>query len=438
VSDDLEPGRLIADRFEIVSLVGRGGMASVYEARDTVLGRVVAIKVFTVDTSDDQARLESEVRLLSGLNHPNLVTVHDASITSDQTGGHSFLVMELVSGRTLRDANAAAPLSPGTVASVTADVAEALSVVHAAGIVHRDVKPSNILLEPSPRSAAGVRGKLADFGIAHTMGSTRVTATGMVVGTAAYLSPEQAEGRDVTPASDIYALGLVTLELLKGEMEYPGGIAESLAARLARDPVVPDTLPADWASLLKEMLARDPMARPTADEVARRSALIAAEPAAAADAAASQTEPAPTELMPTELMPTGDEPTKVLPAAIAAAVPGSDVSATSERTRVLTAAAATSPVEKRRHPARLALIVAAAVVLVIVIVALSQIRPPAAPAGPSTKPLTSQTPAPTTSVVSTVPTPVVTPTQPVPPGKGNGPGKHPGKPGPGNGHGKKP
>ena len=411
MAEDLTPGQMLADRFEIISLVGRGGMASVYEARDTVLGRVVAIKVFAVDTSDDRARLESEVQLLSGLNHPHLVTVHDARISADPADGPSFLVMEFVTGQTLREANSGSPLTATAIATVASNIAEALSVVHQAGIVHRDVKPANILLEPGAAGGTGVRAKLADFGIAHTMGSTRLTATGMVIGTAGYLSPEQAEGRDVTSASDIYALGLVLLESLKGQAEYPGGVAESLAARLARDPAIPESLSAEWSSLLGEMLARDPASRPTAAAVARRSALIAA----AGPEGDAGTQDAPTMLLPTELAPT-----ELAPAARTADIP----------TRVLTAAATAPPKARRRHPVRIGVIIAVIVALAVIAIVLTQTRfPSTVPAGPSPGASRSPTPIATTSVTPTVPAPVKTK------GNGKGPGKGPGK---GHGPGKHP
>ena len=137
MSEDPMLGRVLADRFEIESLVGRGGMASVYRARDTVLDRVVAVKLFAVDTSEDRARLESEVRLLSRLNHPNLVTVHDAHLAIGPHDGPSFLVMELVSGESLREAIATAGISGETIAVVASGIGEALHIVHEAGIVHR-------------------------------------------------------------------------------------------------------------------------------------------------------------------------------------------------------------------------------------------------------------------------------------------------------------
>ncbi|MDQ1551929.1 MAG: eukaryotic-like serine/threonine-protein kinase, partial [Actinomycetota bacterium] len=165
MSEDPMLGRVLSDRFEVVSLIGRGGMASVYQALDTVLDRVVAIKLFTVDTSEDRARLESEVRLLSGLNHPNLVTVHDAHLAVGADDGPSFLVMEFVGGNTLSESIAMSAVSGELIVTVASGIGEALHVVHEAGIVHRDVKPANILIEIDAPTVSGLRAKLADFGV---------------------------------------------------------------------------------------------------------------------------------------------------------------------------------------------------------------------------------------------------------------------------------
>ncbi|MDQ1545187.1 MAG: eukaryotic-like serine/threonine-protein kinase, partial [Actinomycetota bacterium] len=301
MSEDPMLGRVLADRFEIVSLIGRGGMASVYQALDTLLDRIVAIKVFAVDTSEDRARLESEVRLLSGLNHPNLVTVHDAHFAVGADDGPSFLVMEFVSGKTLRESIATSVVSGDLIVAVASGIGEALHVVHEAGIVHRDVKPANILIEVDAPTTNGARAKLADFGVAHSLGSSHLTATATVIGTAAYLSPEQAAGAAITSASDIYSLGLVLLECFTGQMEYPGTAAESLAARLGRDPEIPPALPAGWSALLRAMLARDPAARPTALQVARQSAVLGSELAAIYPGSRAESDEVPkTRVMPVE------------------------------------------------------------------------------------------------------------------------------------------
>ena len=420
MSDDLV-GRTLANRFEIVSLVGQGGMASVYEAHDIVLDRIVALKLFTLDAPEDRSRLEIEVRMLSRLNHPNLVTVHDAHIASGADDGPSFLVMEFVRGKSLRDAASGRQFSAAEIATVAADIASALSVVHDAGIVHRDVKPANILIEQTGSGAPGLRAKLADFGIAHAIGSTRLTAVGTVIGSAAYLSPEQAEGADVTTASDIYSLGLVLLELWKGMREYPGPMAESLAARLSRDPLLPDSLPADWSSLLERMLAREPGSRPAAATVVRAVGKIS-DPGSG-DASESATALMPTALLPTALLAASELPDPAAGAAPTAAQPPASSQLTLAMDQPTQAAAA------RSHATGIRIAVAAAIVLVVVVVVLAlQLKAPA-----SVTPAPSESSTSTSSPIPAQSTPPAQPTPPAPPGKGNGHDKGPGK-GPGKNH----
>jgi serine/threonine protein kinase len=177
---------------------------------------------------------------------------------------------------------------------IGAGVADALAYVHGLGIIHRDIKPANILLVQI-RPGEPLRPKLTDFGIARIADATRLTATGTMVGTAAYLSPEQALGKPLSPASDIYSLGLVLLECIKGTVEYPGGAVESAVARLHRAPEIPEDLPKEWADLIGSMTAVEPLERPAAADIetALRQALVS---------------PAST---PGELVP---ETTRVLPA----------------------------------------------------------------------------------------------------------------------------
>jgi serine/threonine protein kinase len=238
----------VLDRYELGDVIGVGGMARVHRARDTVLDRDVAVKVFRADLDDEaEARAQQEMQTLAKLSHPSLVEVHDA--------GPGYLVMELVEGPTLATATSVDLLSVG------AAVAEALAYVHAQGVVHRDVKPANILL---PETGA----KLTDFGIARVLDGARHTSTGLTVGTAPFLAPEQVTGDPVTPATDVYALGLVLLECLTGKREYDGPPVEAALARLTRRPHIPDTLAEPWPGLLAAMTSRMPSMRPTAAEVA--------------------------------------------------------------------------------------------------------------------------------------------------------------------------
>lgn len=264
-------GDVLDQRYELCRTLGEGGMGVVYHARDRSLGRDVAVKVFR-DGATDLERSASETKLLASLNHPALVTLFDANVSGD---GPRYIVMEYVDGPTLHARLKKAPLSPTAVGAIARDLGEALHVVHAAGIVHRDIKPANVLLRTSGVAGREFHAKLADFGIAYLIDSTRITTPGMVIGSAAYLSPEQLTGSTPGPASDIYALGLVLLEALTGtrgfEQDSPH---ESAIARLSQQPVIPSTVGHEWGALLEAMTARDPDARPTALEVAARAASI--------------------------------------------------------------------------------------------------------------------------------------------------------------------
>lgn len=268
----------LGGRYQLGEVIGRGGMASVYTAKDLNLRRNVALKLFAPQSADpdELRRQEAEIELLATLNHPSLVTLFDAGTdTRIPDEPRPFLTMELVDGQDLRTRIRHSPLPLDELAVVGAGIADALAYVHGLGILHRDIKPANILLVPV-RPGEPLRPKLTDFGIARIIDGTRLTATGTMVGTAAYLSPEQARGADLGPASDIYSLGLVLLECLKGEVEYPGSAVESAVARLHRAPAIPDAVPAEWARLIRAMTALDPLDRPSAAELetALRVALV--------------------------------------------------------------------------------------------------------------------------------------------------------------------
>ncbi|MHA7262703.1 serine/threonine-protein kinase [Arthrobacter sp. TMN-37] len=262
---------LLAERYQTTDLLGVGGAASVYRALDRNLQREVAVKVFNPTTADDDdyRRQHTETLLLSTLNHPGLVTLHDAGLHQDEDGRTTgFLVMELVDGEDLRRLLKKGPLAPAAVAQVGADLADALAYIHSHGVVHRDVKPANILMFHSGENDTRLYPKLTDFGIARMVDATMATAVGATIGTANYLSPEQAESGEIDEHSDIYSLGLVLLECLTGEKAFPGPVVEAALARLLRDPEVPEWLGGDWAGLLSRMTARNPADRPDAHEVA--------------------------------------------------------------------------------------------------------------------------------------------------------------------------
>jgi serine/threonine protein kinase len=264
VADD-EPTRavpsaaVIAKRYRLEELVARGGTAEVWRATDTSLDRVVALKLVTAAHDDSSARAADEAKTLAQLSHPSLVQVYDAGTDAS---GRPWVVMEFIDGRTLADGIRSGPQPTERIAQIGIAVADALAHVHARGMVHRDVKPANVLLG----SDGAV--KLTDFGIARLVDAARVTSTGLMVGTASYLSPEQVQGADVGPPTDVYSLGLVLLEALTGVREYDGPAVEAAMARLSRDPDVPATLGPSWVPLLQAMTSRQAEDRPTAAEVA--------------------------------------------------------------------------------------------------------------------------------------------------------------------------
>ena len=301
-SGPIEPGDLLAGRYRIQELIGEGGMADVYRAEDTALGRTVAIKVIRgqTDTPGHLERVRSETTILASMSHPSLVTLFDAHLGEQ---GQGYLVMEYIDGPTLRDLIARGPVDAAEVAAMTAELAEALHAVHDAGIVHRDIKPSNVILAPSPLPGRQFRPKLADFGIAYLLDSTRLTTPGMLIGTAAYLAPEQVRGQQPAPPADIYALGLVALEAITGQRAYPNAAGhEAIAMRLTVAPTVPDSLDPGWKRLLTAMTATDPALRPTSLEVAVAASALIAPPGA-------------TGL--TAVLPVADQPTEALPGAAA-------------------------------------------------------------------------------------------------------------------------
>lgn len=268
----IAPGELLGGRYELRSLLGVGGMAEVYRARDLRLNRDVAVKLFDDRTLDDPltlTRARAETRIMARLSHPHLVGLYDAHFPEAGTPvrfrgarPRAYLVMELVSGPVLSAAIRDLPMPPREVAQVGAGLAAALAYVHSAGVVHRDLKPANVLL-----SADGTA-KLADFGIAVLGEDSRHTSTGVIVGTAGYLAPEQIRGGPATTASDVHALGLVLLECLTGQREYLGTGVQSAVARLHRPPALPADLPVGWPELLMGLTDDDPDRRPSAAQAA--------------------------------------------------------------------------------------------------------------------------------------------------------------------------
>ncbi|HET9516411.1 MAG TPA: protein kinase [Actinoplanes sp.] len=258
----------IGGRYRVDSRLGGGGMADVYEAYDEVLDRPVAVKLLRgIDDAGAARRFAEEIRLTARVNHRNIVALYDAG----EHDGSPFLVLERVTGGTLAGEMAAGPMEPTRVANMGEQLASALSHAHAAGIVHRDVKPTNILL------TADGSVRLADFGIAVTATATRLTVTGTIAGSAGYVSPEQVLGSGAGAPSDVYALGLVLLECLTGAPPWSGTTVEVALARVSSDPYLPPDLPEAWRTLLRAMTARAPEQRPSIDLVGHALSKLAVD-----------------------------------------------------------------------------------------------------------------------------------------------------------------
>ncbi|MGT2424812.1 serine/threonine-protein kinase [Amnibacterium kyonggiense] len=261
--------RLLDGRYRLGPVIGAGGMGAVHRAHDVRLGRDVAVKLLPAGAgAADCERLRREVEYLGAVQHPNLVAILDGGADLDGgarggRGGVAWFAMELVAGPDLRTLlRERGPMDGAGMRRLLAGVAGALAAMHAAGLVHRDVTPSNIMLTADP--FARWEAKLTDLGIARRVVSARLTDAGRVVGTAAYLSPEQAVGGEVGPPTDVYSLALVAVEALTGATPFPGSAVESATARLLRPPALPADLDPAWRDLLLAATATDPAERPAA------------------------------------------------------------------------------------------------------------------------------------------------------------------------------
>ncbi|HEX5190333.1 MAG TPA: serine/threonine-protein kinase, partial [Streptosporangiaceae bacterium] len=279
---------LLGGRYELQDRIGTGGFSEVWRAHDEVLDRPVAIKLLDAKYARDPealARFRSEAHNAGCLSHGNIARVYDFGEPDAQQPG--FLVMELVDGPSLAGVLAAGPLSPAATMDIIAQAAAGLHEAHSRGLVHRDVKPGNLLLAPG-----GV--KVADFGISHAIDSATLTSTGIIVGSPGYVAPERASGARATPASDLYALGVVAYECLTGAPPFTGTGLEVALAHVNRPfPELPGHVPWQVAAFVFDLTSKDPALRPPdAAAVAERaaglrdclaSAVGASDPASRAD-----------------------------------------------------------------------------------------------------------------------------------------------------------
>jgi tRNA A-37 threonylcarbamoyl transferase component Bud32 len=249
---------VLGDRYTLLEVLGDGGMARVYLAHDNVLDRDVALKVLRGHYADDEAfveRFRREAKNAASLNHPSIVQVYDQGRTED---GTYYIAMEYVPGGTLKERILReGPLDPREAAEIASRVAQALRSAHGRGIVHRDIKPQNVLLTASGGA------KVADFGIARAASSKTMTETNLVLGTAAYMSPEQVRGERVGPASDLYSLGVVLYEMLTGEQPHRADDPIATAMKHLGDPPrhpreVNPAVPEDMDVLVVRLLSKEP------------------------------------------------------------------------------------------------------------------------------------------------------------------------------------
>jgi eukaryotic-like serine/threonine-protein kinase len=432
--------RVLAGRYELGEVIGRGGMSTVYRARDLSLDRVVAVKVAMDPLLERDpvyaARFKREARAAAAISHPSAVTVFDAG--SD--GPTRYIVMECVEARNLAEIlREEKPLEPARAARIAEQIADALAAAHAAQIVHRDIKPGNVMV------ASGDRVKVLDFGIARTPDAVTLTQTASVLGTAPYMSPEQAMGQPADARSDIYSLGCVLYEMLTGKPPFMADVAAAVLhqhvrvpARSPRElnPAVPPALDA----LVLQMLAKDPGDRPqTAGEVRDRLAnfetdtqtqpTAATEVLAAAAAAVPQmatvpqaATPAPDPTAPTRAIPPRRSPSRapwVLLGAIALLLLGAAVAyalaSGGSSNSGSSGSAPAAPPRSSSHPTTSSS-------------SQSASTPSTSTSTPSSSSSTS-TSTTTTTVTTTATTPSTT-TTPLPPGQGGTPpgkakkGKH--------------
>lgn len=368
--------RILAGRYRLDEIIGRGGMSTVYRGTDLALDRVVAVKVALDPLAEDNpvyvARFKREAHAAAALNHPGIVTIYDAGTD----GATRFIVMECVRGRSLaeilRDER---PVEPARAARIGADVADALSAAHAAGIVHRDIKPGNVMVADDGAV------KVLDFGIARTEDAVTITQTALVLGTAPYMSPEQALGQPADARSDIYSLGCVLYEMLTGEPPFmadvPAGVMHQHVRVAPRPPVsLNPAIPPALNALVLQMLAKSPDERPqTASEVRDRLREVVAQPSTplavppsspAEDAVAGEAAVPPPASTIREAAPAADPAPTPAPAPAPAPTPAAEPTPAAPAAAV-PATASTRPLGRPPGPTRRRALWGAAVVLAVLL-----------------------------------------------------------------------
>jgi serine/threonine-protein kinase len=269
----VEAGTL-SGRYQTSERLGSGGMSNVYKATDLILERTVAVKILAEHLSDDErfvARFRREALAVAKLIHPNIVQVYDTGVDE----GRHYIVMEYVQGRSgAQILQRQGPVGPDTAAEIGVQACAGLDYAHRRGIIHRDVKPGNLMVTGGPVGGGEMTVKLTDFGIARAIEQTRITQVGSVVGTAAYLAPEQVRGEEATPATDVYALGVVLYQFLTGRLPYEGSSLAELAVRQQNETPLPpstynDEVPETLGGAVLRALEGDPQRRyASADELA--------------------------------------------------------------------------------------------------------------------------------------------------------------------------
>jgi serine/threonine protein kinase len=252
----MEAGSL-SGRYEIGERLGSGGMSNVYKATDHILERTVAVKILAEHLSDDErfvARFRREALAVAKLIHPNIVQVYDTGVDEDR----HYIVMEYVEGRSgAQILQRQGPVDPEIAAEIGIQACAGLDYAHRRGIIHRDVKPGNLMICGGPVGGGEMTVKLTDFGIARAIEQTRITQVGSVVGTAAYLAPEQVRGDEATPATDVYALGVVLYQFLTGRLPYEGSSLAELAVRQQNEkPLPPSTYNGEVSETLSAAVLR--------------------------------------------------------------------------------------------------------------------------------------------------------------------------------------